>query len=43
MTDPIPEKFDIQEWFEELDRFHAIEPFVLEREQPCMPERDLFE
>ena len=26
-------EFDVQEWFNELDKFNAVEPFVCEREQ----------
>jgi hypothetical protein len=33
-------EWNVQEWFKKLDRFNAIEPFVLEREQPFPQERD---
>jgi hypothetical protein len=26
-------KFDVREWFKELDRFNAVEPFVVERDR----------
>jgi len=33
--------FDTKAWFEELDRFNAVEPFMPEgREQPVAPERE---
>jgi hypothetical protein len=36
-------KIDVKKWFEKLDRFNAVERFVLNREQPDPPERDVFE
>jgi antitoxin VapB len=36
-----PINFDTKAWFEELDRFNAVEPFMPEgREQPVAPERE---
>jgi antitoxin VapB len=36
-----PITFDTKAWFEELDRFNAVEPFMPEgREQPVAPERE---
>jgi len=38
-----PMGFDVEQWFAELDRF-SDEPFMPEgRDQPPMPERDVFE
>jgi hypothetical protein len=31
----------VEKWFEELDRFSFI-PFLFEREQPTIPERQIF-
>jgi antitoxin VapB len=38
-----PISFDAKAWFEELDRFNAVEPFMPEgREQPIATERKPF-
>ena len=39
-----PISFDTKAWFEELDRFNAVEPFMPEgrEQQPVPPERDPF-
>jgi len=36
-------EFDVQEWFNELDKFNAVEPFVCEREQSESRERVPFD
>jgi antitoxin VapB len=38
-----PITVDTNAWFEKLDRFNAVEPFMPEgREQPVSPDRELF-
>jgi antitoxin VapB len=38
-----PMAFDVEQWFAELDRY-SDEPFMPDgRDQPPMPERDMFE
>ena len=34
--------FNIQQWFDLLDKYAAEEPFVLNREQTVTPERVVF-
>ena len=36
-------EFDVQEWFNELDKFNAVEPFVCEREQSTYREHVPFD